>query len=234
MSNSPFDPNSPLFPWLPPGPAPKPARPSLANLLAVQPQPPPPAWTDLLAKPHPKEPVGLGDLLGKLPLPPARPRVFISYQHSSDQHYYNEFSRVFHDGYESVYDNSLARVIDSECCEYVIQRIRDEFITGTSCTILLVGPTSYQRKYLDWEIKATLDKEHGLIGIHLPNLTPRWDGLFNVPVRFAENVRSGYALWIQWNALISQPHRLPALVSDASGQPKSRIVNPHEIMQRNG
>jgi hypothetical protein len=47
-----------------------------------------------------------------------------------------------------------------------MQRIRDKHITGTSCTIVLCGSLTPWRKYVDWEIKATLDKEHGLIGIN--------------------------------------------------------------------
>jgi len=46
--------------------------------------------------------------------------------------------------------------------------IRENFITGTSCTIVLCGAQTHLRKYVHWEIKATLDKEHGLIGVNLP------------------------------------------------------------------
>src|SRR5439155_19054437 len=158
MSNLPFDPERPLFPWYPPPVTPRPVTPSLADLIATM-QP----------KPQPK-PFALGSLFDTLPLLLKRPRIFVSYQHSSDQYYYNLLSQTFHDAYETIYDNSLRDEIDSDDNDYIIQRIRDEFITGTSCTIVLVGPTSYQRKYLDWEIKATLDKEHGIIGIQLPNL----------------------------------------------------------------
>jgi MTH538 TIR-like domain (DUF1863) len=209
---APYDPN--LFPWYPPQGTPKPPTPSFSL-----------------------PPLNLGDLIGNLLQPPVRPvksRIFASYQHSSDQAYYDAFSRIFHDGYETVYDNSLERLIDSDDNEYVMQRIRDEFITGTSCTFLLVGPTSYKRKFLDWEIKATLDKEHGLIGLQLPNLFPDWKGQVTVPTRFAENVRSGYALWIQWSALIAEPHAISRLIADACNRPKDRIVNRAEIMKRNG
>ena len=191
MSNWPYDPNFPQFPYYLPPVTPKPIGLSLADLLkAMEPQP---------------KPIGFGSLLGDQfsleALQAKRPRIFVSYQHSTDRPYYEEFSRIFHDGYESVFDNSLRGSLNSNNSEYVIQQIRDKYITGTSCTFLLVGPTSYQRKFLDWEIKATLDKESGLIGIHLPTLHPRFDGLFNVPVRFAENVRSGYAVWLHWNEL---------------------------------
>lgn len=33
--------------------------------------------------------------------------------------------------------------------------------------MVLCGAEAPQRKFVDWEIKATLDKEHGLIGINL-------------------------------------------------------------------
>ena len=208
MSSGPFTPRPPFFP-LPPV-TPKPL--SLADLITPRTQPYiPPAVVE-----------------------PKRPRIFVSYQHSSDQAYYDAFSKTFHDNYETIYDNSLERSIDSDNAEYVIQRIRDTFITGTSCTILLVGPSSHERKYLDWEVKATLDKEHGLIGIHLPNLAPRWDGLFNVPLRFADNVRSGYALWLHWNYVMGTPQELPALIETACGHSKKLIINPKEIKKQNG
>ena len=128
---------------------------------------------------------------------PGRPRIFVSYQHSADQAYYDAFSKLFHDHYESVFDNSLEREIDSDDPAYVIQRIRDKHITGTSCTIVLCGNTSHERKYLDWEIKGTLDKEHGLIGIQLPTLIKNSNGIVIVPDRLHANISSGYAVWMR-------------------------------------
>ena len=217
MSDWPFDFKLPQYPLYPPLVTPKPIASSYADLIAsLQPKPPSFSLADLYQ--------------------PKCPRIFVSYQHSSDQYYYNEFSRIFHDAYEAVYDNSLARSIDSDNSEYVIQRIRDEFITGTSCTIVLVGPTSYQRKYLDGEIKATLDMEHGLIGIQLPNFPVNLYGQVTVPTRFAENVRSGYALWhgFTWHQLIADPAMLNQLVRIAADRDKNLIRNPREIKKQNG
>jgi hypothetical protein len=217
MSNSPFEPRPPLFPWYPPPETPNPATSALADLL----------------NPLSPKPTTFGELIAEMI---KHPRVFVSYQHSSDQTYYDQFSKAFHDIYEFIYDNSLARQIDSDNPEYVIQRIRDEFITGTSCTVVLIGPTSYQRKYLDWEIKATLDKEHGLIGIQLPNLTANFSGQVTGPIRFAQNVQSGYALWheISWQQLIANPASLKQHIADACSRPKNKIVNPKEIKKQNG
>jgi hypothetical protein len=222
MNNSPFDPNSPLFPWYQPPLPPKPVTPSLSELLAAI-QPPP----------QPK-PFDLSKFIEYLPPVTIRPRIFASYQHATDQYYYNEFSRIFHDTHECVYDGSLDDEIDSNDHDYIKQRIRDEFIAGTSCTVVLVGPTSYQRKHIDWEIKATLDKEHGLIGVQLPNLTIQPNTTVIVPDRLHFNIRSGYALWLTWQQLIASASNFKQYVAEASGRRKALIVNPREIKNQNG
>ncbi len=229
MSNSPFDPNSPLFPWYPPPVTPKPVTPSLADLLAaIQPVPPPPLLPNVVIRPL------VTNLWSNVVIQPKRPRIFVSYQHATDQYYYNEFSRIFHDTHESVYDSSLDDEIDSDDHDYIKQRIRDEFITGTSCTVVLVGPTSHQRKHIDWEIKATLDKKHGLIGVQLPNLPVQPNNTVIVPDRLHSNIKSGYALWLTWQQLIVSAANFKQYVAAASGRPSDRIVNPHEIKKRNG
>ncbi|WP_216637233.1 TIR domain-containing protein [Staphylococcus aureus] len=72
--------------------------------------------------------------------------------------------------YEAVTDNSLDRRVDSDDIDYVMRRIREYYIAGTSCSLVFVGNESWGRKYIDWEIKSTLDKQHGLIGVQLPTL----------------------------------------------------------------
>lgn len=223
MSNSPINPFDPS-PWHQPPIVPIRAKPSLADLLIkIQPQPQP-------------KPFDVSILDGILPKVTLRPRIFVSYQHSCDQYYYNEFSRIFHDNYETVYDTSLERRIDSEDSEYVMQRIRDEYLTGTSCTIVLIGPTTYQRKFIDWEIKATLDKEHGLIGIQLPNLAPNYLNQVLLPERLTANIKSGYALWqgFTWYQLLANLALLGRLIQNASDRNKNLIVNPKEIKKQNG
>lgn len=220
MSNSPFDPNKPLFPWYQPPVTPKPSS-LLGDLLAGMPPP------------LPKKPSILDGLFANLPPITLRPKIFFSYQHATDQYYYNEFSRIFHDTHECVYDNSLDDAIASDDDDYIKQRIRDKFITGTSCTVVLVGPTTFQRKHVDWEIKATLDKQHGLIGVQLPNLLVQPNNTVIVPSRLCDNIKTGYALWLTWQQVIASAANFKQYVTDASNRPKDRIVNPREIKKRN-
>lgn len=163
-----------------------------------------------------------------------RRSIFISYYHDQDQAYYDVFSQNFSGTYGIVRDNSLDRFIDSDDPEYVMQRIRDNHITGTSCTIVLCGPQTRWRKYVDWEIKATLDREHGLIGIKLPN-NPIIGGGIHKPDRLQDNTDSGYALWMTWEQLQNGgPQFLKSCVEAAITRPKNLIDNTRQMRSRNG
>ncbi len=179
-------------------------------------------------------PYGMSSLgiLGAPMQPKIRRKIFVSYHHGGDQWYYNEFSRLFHDAWETVYDNSLERQIDSDTTDYVMQRIRDNHITGTSCTVVLIGAQSHERKYLDWEIKATLDKQHGLFGVVLPTHSRSADGKIIVPSRFYDNLSTGYANFVHWTELNAQV--LANGVDAAVAKPKNQIVNTAPMKQRNG
>jgi len=163
---------------------------------------------------------------------PTRRKVFVSYHHGGDQAYYDEFSRFFHDQYEAIRDNSLERLIQSDDAEYVMRQIRERHINGTSCTIVLIGAQSHERKYLDWEIKATLDQCHGLIGIVLPTHATNPAGEIVVPDRFLDNHKSGYAVWAHWNGLTAQG--LTQLINASIAKPQWQIDDSRQLRQRNG
>ena len=155
--------------------------------------------------------------------------IFVSYHHHGDRAYSDEFTRLFADTYDVVQDNSPEREIDSDDSEYVLRRLREEHITGSSCTVVLCGAGTPQRKFVDWEIKATLDKEHGLIAVQLPT-----NQQFLVPNRLFDNTQSGYAVWISWAKLTANPEGLPTLVEQANSKSKTLIRNGREMRTRNG
>jgi hypothetical protein len=184
--------------------------------------------------------MGLFDSIGGFPLslastlPTVRPRIFVSYHHAADQRFYSSFSQFFHDQYEAIEDRGVDRRHDSEDTDYVRWAIANNDIKGTSCTIVLCGAQTHQRRFVDWAIKATLDDEHGLIGVQLPTALNS-QGRAMVPTRLAQNVGTGFAVWRHWNDLTLDnlrnwvyTARLNALLL------KDQIVNPREIKQRNG
>ena len=191
----------------------------------------------------------LGNFLNPIPtwnLPEKR-KIFVSYHHENDQDYYDKLSTLLEKDYVPIYDNSLDRNVESDNSDYVIQRIRDNYIKGTSCTIVLCGSESSQRKYIDWEIKGTLEKEHGLLGIALPTCPTDLAGKYYVPGRLYDNIASGYAQLIMWSTLFPPitlanmmtippiiGNTLKSYIDNAALKPKKLILNTRENMNRNG
>ena len=176
----------------------------------------------------------IGHPFGILGPPPSKPRIFVSYHHGGDRQYYERLVAIFDSTYDVLHDHSVEREIDSDDSDYVIRRIRENFITGSSCTIVLVGSYTWQRRFVDWEIKATLDKGHGLIGVHLPNAPISSDNKIIVPYRLHDNVCSGYAVWLSWQDLIFYPSNLPQYIANANSRSKSLIANDRPKKHRNG
>lgn len=162
-----------------------------------------------------------------------RRNVFISYHHANDQGYYGALSGILTDVYGCIADNSLERSVDSDDAEYVMRRIRENHVTGTSCTLVLCGSDTPWRKYVDWEIKATLDKVHGLVAIPLPTVTIR-DGLALVPDRLHDNIASGYAQWVSWDDVLRGATTMKAIVEAAIATPARLIDNSRPMRARNG
>jgi len=159
-------------------------------------------------------------------------RIFVSYHHSGDRPYYDAFAGLMANIYEVVQDTSVDQEIDSDDVEYVLRTIRENCITGSSCTVVLCGAGTPWRKFVDWEIKATLDKGHGLIGVNLPTNPIDTDGRYFVPSRLSDNIESDYALWTTW-AVASDPAQLKLLVEQARNRSAGLIRNDRAMRTRN-
>jgi hypothetical protein len=106
--------------------------------------------------------------------------------------------------------------------EYIKRLIQQGWISDTSVLVVLIGPKTYCRKHVDWEIAAALSKKvggySGLIGILLPEykLSPgnryRYD---DIPSRLADNCKSGYASMYTWDYICSSDLRVKNAVEEA-------------------
>jgi hypothetical protein len=69
--------------------------------------------------------------------------------------------------------NDNDEFIKSTNPEYVMQRIREKYLEDSSVTIVLLGSCTHSRRYVDWEIKSSLQLgrylPNGLMGIVLPS-----------------------------------------------------------------
>ena len=84
-----------------------------------------------------------------------RHKVFVSFHHD-DQEYKNLFVRMMGDDIvdKSVEDGDIDD--DNIATETIRQKIRDDFIADATVTIVLIGPCTWQRKHVDWEIGSSL------------------------------------------------------------------------------
>jgi hypothetical protein len=170
---------------------------------------------------------------GLFALAQTKRKVFVSYHHGGDRVYYDTLSATFCDKYDVIDDNSPERRIDSEDVDYVRRRLCENCITGSSCTIVLFGRDTWGRKYVDWEIDATLDKQHGLIGVQLPNALVLQDGTIGVPLRLFDNVKTGYAVWLSWTQLTASTADLTAFIEIANAKSPFLIDNSRPRRYRN-
>ena len=100
-----------------------------------------------------------------------RHKVFVSF-HERDRKYRELFGRRMGTDLvdKSVGDGDIDPTLRVETTR---AKIRDEFISDASVTVVLVGKCTWQRKYVDWEIGSSLratkkNPRCGLIGILLP------------------------------------------------------------------
>lgn len=142
-----------------------------------------------------------------------RHKVFISFHHE-DQQYKDRFVQMMGDDIvdESVDDGD----IDDENLrtETIRQKIRDDFIRDATVTVVLIGPCTWQRKHVDWEISSSITQTKknprcGLLGIRLPNHTDFKNSDFKerlIPPRLAINARGKdpYAVIHRWSGSDNQ------------------------------
>ena len=121
-------------------------------------------------------------------------KVFVSFHHE-DEYYKKAFVDMMEGNIvdKSVTDGDIDDT--PSFLETIRQKIRDEFIRDATVTVVLIGPCTWQRKHVDWEIGSSLRGTHfnprcGLLGILLPNHTNYRTTNYNpklIPPRLSDN-----------------------------------------------
>ncbi|MDP3034027.1 MAG: TIR domain-containing protein [Methanobacteriaceae archaeon] len=107
-----------------------------------------------------------------------RRKVFISYHHA-DKDEVNEFIKTFSNDRDVFITRALGagmdqNIIDSKDTSYVMRRIRELYLKDSTVTLVMFGKCTWARKYVDWEIQASLRNSdnitpNGLLGVKLPS-----------------------------------------------------------------
>jgi len=114
----------------------------------------------------------------------------------------------------------MEQEIEIDDAENFVARIREEYIASTSCSVVLCGAETPLCKFVDWEIKAALDKKHALVALQLPETAN-----FIMPDRLIDNCKSGYTVWVNWSMMMCHRMLLPKLIEEAQVKDKGLIRN---------
>jgi len=122
-----------------------------------------------------------------------RRKCFISYHHA-DAVAVNSFIERFGPSHFIKRGITMpAEVVDSADTDYVMRRVRELYVKDSTVTIVLVGKCTWARRFVDWEVQASLRKPanalpNGLLAILLDKSTRP-----SLPPRVKLNTDSGYA-----------------------------------------
>jgi len=124
-----------------------------------------------------------------------RHKVFISYHHDEDQEYADRL-RKYYGSSKAIIDKSMRRDLGHLQPETIMNKIRREHLLDSTVTVVLIGKHTWGRKWVDWEIGASIRpyKErtiNGLVGLWLPDHSTK-------EFRMTDNLESGYAVDLSW------------------------------------
>jgi hypothetical protein len=161
----------------------------------------------------------------------ARHKCFISY-HKADEKAVNDFCVQFEGSFIKRGIIMEEDIINSNDTEYVMRRIRELYLQDSTVTIVLIGKCTWARRFVDWEVQASLRNPrdgypNGLVAIQL------WESYKTLPDRVQLNVDSGYAKFYKYPSSNSTFSNIVEEAWSARFNLQESIVNSRERFSYN-
>ena len=123
-------------------------------------------------------------------------------------------------------------IIDSTNTDYVMQRIRSLYLKDSTVTIVLVGKCTWARRFVDWEVQASLRNPsdgypNGVVAIQL------WESYKTLPKRVQSNVDSGYCKFYMYPKSSTTLKNMINEAFNARFDKQDLIVNPRDRFSYN-
>lgn len=133
-----------------------------------------------------------------------RQKVYISYSHKEGTKYKEYLEETFKDLIQNktVSDEDL---FPQRGADFIDKLIKEEYIDEQTLVIVLISKSTRANRYVDWEIYTALEKKAYVVGVLLPGVKVdnKTITLAKIPVRLADNVKSGYSKLYTWNDTIN-------------------------------
>lgn len=161
---------------------------------------------------------------------------FVSYHHENDQKYLHRLRKTILNA--RVSDYSLKDDIGHFTKDTIYKKVREK-MRNCSVTIVLIGDTTGHRKWIDWEVWASLRsythpsnpllsfKPNGLLVIFLPVSS------HSIPARVQDNINSGYAVCMKWENLQRDFENKISFAYSRRTKKAHRIDNTRPRQERN-
>ncbi len=150
--------------------------------------------------------------------------LYVAYDHALDAAPYASFALHFGSLFRLERDNSLARELGEEDGEAHVRWLSAGPLADCRYALVLCGSATHRSAFVDWEIKAALDRRLALMGVILPS-NP---GGFRDPVlpeRLRINFDSGYAIVARSDELLDGRVDLGSRLAFAADRPMEALDN---------
>lgn len=153
-------------------------------------------------------------------------KCFISY-HAADKKAVDDFCEEFSGSFIRRGITIEEDIINSDNTDYVMRRIRELYLKDSTVTIVLIGKCTWARRFVDWEVQASLRNPkdghpNGLVAIQL------WKSYNTLPNRVKLNVDSGYAKVYEYPSSSSSLAKIIDEAWNARFDKDELIENPRE------
>lgn len=159
-----------------------------------------------------------------------KPQAYVSYDHKKDGAYFDLCLRLFGSVCDMTRDRSLERELGADGPEAHIRALLADPMAATRCTLVLCGANTHLDPFVDWEIKATLDKYAGLIAVALPGVPEGPSGTPILPARLQDNFDGGYAVLCNWRDLVDGRIDLTHRIAFAIARNPEQVLNGRPLL----
>lgn len=168
-----------------------------------------------------------------------RHKCFVSFHHA-DQDEVAKFIEDFEDAFipKVLGISDEDDFIDSDDTDYVMDQIREKYLTDSTVTIVLAGKCTWARRYVDWEVYSTLrndtnNRRSGLMAVTLPSAA-NYSGQ-QLPPRVSDNVDNDkkYARCLKYPTSVSNLQSEIEKAFLARTSKAHLIVNTRERQKKN-
>lgn len=168
-----------------------------------------------------------------------RLKCFISYYHDDDKKYVKKLRKIYEQIVVS--DYSLDTDLSTNTSDEQIYENIKFRMNNCTVTIVLIGENTGRRKWVDWELWASLNpfisktikhrdtfRPNGILAVYLPGKK------HSIPKRLQDNINSGYVIKMHWNSITNTKALVKKLViADGRRRCISLINNSRRKMKRN-